>query len=83
VRPWGFWKPVYEKTIALDPDFKANKNFKRDMLNVAVGVVWQMSMLVMPVYLVFKNFINFGIALVVFLATTVFIKFNWWDKLED
>ncbi len=83
VRPWGFWKPVLQKTLAIDPDFVANKNFKRDMLNVVVGVMWQMSMLIMPVYLVIQNFANFAVALVVFLVTTVFIKFNWWDKLHD
>jgi Na+/proline symporter len=83
VRPWGFWKPVLAKTLAQNPDFVANKNFKRDILNVLVGVVWQTSMLVMPVFLVIQHLPNFFMALGVFLVTSVFIKFNWWDKLED
>ena len=83
VRPWGFWKPVYEKTIALNPDFMANKNFGRDMINVAIGIIWQMSLLTMPVFLVIKKFSSFSIAAAVCLGTTLFIKFNWWDKLED
>jgi solute:Na+ symporter, SSS family len=34
VRPWGFWGPVKMKVMAEDPDFKPNRNFKRDMFNV-------------------------------------------------
>jgi solute:Na+ symporter, SSS family len=83
VRPWGFWKPVYKKTIARNPEFVKNENFTRDMLNIAVGIVWQLSLVFMPVFLVIKQFGTFGIAAVVCLITTVFIKFNWWDKLEQ
>jgi len=83
VRPWGFWKPVHERTIALYPDFVKNTHFKRDMINVVVGIVWQTTLLVIPMYLVIQNFKNLAIAVIVCIATSVFIKFNWWDKLED
>ena len=83
VRPWGFWKPVYNKVIVQTPDFTRNKNFGRDMINVAVGIVWQLSLLVMPMFLVIKSFGKFGAAAAVCLLTTIFIKFNWWDKLEQ
>ncbi len=83
VRPWGFWNPVYEKVKEQQPDFKKNDKFLHDMINVVVGIVWQMSMLVMPVYLVLQNFRNFAFGLVIWLITSVFLKFNWWNKLED
>ena len=83
VRPWGFWKPIQAKALAQNPEFVANTNFKRDILNVAVGIVWQTSMLILPVFLVIQNFKNFAIAGGIFLITSIFIKFNWWDKLED
>jgi hypothetical protein len=35
VRPWSFWKPIYDKVEAQDPGFERNKNFKRDMVNVS------------------------------------------------
>ncbi|MDR3142003.1 MAG: Na+:solute symporter, partial [Tannerellaceae bacterium] len=41
VRPWGFWKPIADKAIARYPEVKRNTSFKRDMFNVAVGIVWQ------------------------------------------
>lgn len=83
VRPWGLWKPVYEKVKQQQPDFQRNDKFWHDMLNVAVGIVWQVSMLVLPVYLVLQNFRNMAIAAGVWILTSIFLKFNWWNKLED
>jgi len=83
VRPWGFWKPVYEKALALNPELKSNTHFKRDMINVVVGIIWQTSMLILPVFLVIKSYTNLAIAFLVFLVASIFIKFNWWDKLDD
>src|SRR5690606_21408777 len=37
VRPWGFWGPIKRKVMAEDPDFKPNRDFKRDMFNVIIG----------------------------------------------
>jgi len=83
VRPWGFWKPVYDKVVKVDPSFEANKDFRRDMANVVVGIIWQMSLVVMPVYLVFHKMNEFWITLAVVLTTMTFLKFNWYDKLVN
>jgi len=83
VRPWGFWEPIYQKVLAENPAFKKNRNFKRDMMNCSVGIAWQMSMVVMPIYLVIREFTSLSIAFVVFAATTVFLKIYWYDKLEE
>ena len=48
VRPWGFWGPVLKKVLAEDPGFKRNKDFPRDMFNIVVGIVWQVSLVVLP-----------------------------------
>jgi solute:Na+ symporter, SSS family len=82
-KPWGFWKPIIEKIQATDSSFLPNRNFKRDVVNVLVGIAWQMSMVVMPLYLAFRQWQNFGICLVILLATSMFLKYNWYDKLEE
>lgn len=82
VRPWGFWKPVYEKVVAENPEFKKNKAFGRDMLNVAVGIVWQMTLVTIPVFLVIQHFKAMWISILVFVITVVFLKYNWYNKLE-
>ena len=35
-----------------DPDFERNKNFKSDMLNVAIGIVAQTCLVAAPIFLV-------------------------------
>ena len=83
VRPWGFWKPVYEKIIAQDLEFKRNTNFKRDMFNSLTGIIWQMSLTVMPIFLVIREYKSMWIGFGVFLLTSLILKFNWFDRLED
>ncbi len=83
VRPWGFWKPVYEKVIKTDPDFKRNRNFGRDMFNVGIGVIWQTALVAFPIFIVLREWNYFGIALGIALVTTLILKFTWWNKLED
>ena len=83
VRPWGFWEPIYLKIKAEQPDFKKNVDFQRDMINSVVGIAWQMSMLVMPIYLVIREYISLSVAIAVFALTSLFLKFYWYDRLED
>lgn len=83
VRPWGFWKPIQQKVSAEDPSFKPNTAFKRDMLNVTVGIAWQVTLCALPIYIVIRKFDSAAIALAVLAATSLFLKFNWYNKLEE
>ena len=82
VNPWGFWGPIREKVMQDDPSFVPNPNFVRDMTNVAVGMVWQLCLVSLPIFIVLRNW-SWAIRIAVLLAATVvFLKFNWFDKLE-
>jgi hypothetical protein len=82
VRPWGFWGPVREAVLKEDSSFQPNENFRRDTLNVIVGIVWQSCLTALPIYIVVRQW-NWVIALVLGLAVmSAFLKFNWYDKLE-
>jgi solute:Na+ symporter, SSS family len=83
VRPWGFWKPIHEKVMADNPDFRANKNFKRDMFNVIIGIIWQTSLVVVPIYLVIQKYRYLAIGITVIIITSVILKKSWYDKLES
>jgi SSS family solute:Na+ symporter len=82
VRPWGLWKPVYEKVKKADPNFERNKDFFRDMANVIVGTVWQMTFVLIPIYFIIKQFTGMYISIGVLAVTSTFLKFNWYNKLE-
>jgi hypothetical protein len=81
VRPWGFWGPVLEKVLAEDPEFKRNEDFYRDIFNVAVGIVWQIALVALPLYIVIHEFVRAGIALAVILVTSIVLKLSWYDHL--
>ncbi len=82
VNPWGAWGPIREKVLREDGAFKPNPNFSRDTINVAVGIVWQLCLTALPIYLVLRQWSWCGAIAATLITTTVFIKFNWYDKLE-
>jgi len=83
VRPWGFWKPVHQLVISENNNFKANKNFKRDVVNIIAGIIWQTSLIALPMFLVFHQFSSAAISFLLIIITSVFLKFNWFDKLNE
>jgi len=82
VRPWGWWGPVYKELLKEDSTLKKNTDFWYDMFNCAIGIVWQSSMIVMPIYFVIRDYPKGLIALVVFAMTTLILKFTWLDKVN-
>lgn len=83
VKPWGVWGPIREKVIAIEADFVPNKEFSRDMCNVVVGIVWQLALVVMPIYLVIQQWWSMLAAFCVIVVTSWILKKNWLDKLPD
>ena len=82
VKPWGFWKPVFDEVKKTDKNFMQNKNFGRDMFNVLVGIIWQMSLIVWPMYLLIKKWDGFIISILVVIITTILLKKFWYDNLK-
>lgn len=83
VRPWGLWRPVYEKVKLLQTSFQPNRDFKRDAFNVAVGVIWQTSLVTLPISLVTQQYaLMIGAACSVAI-TSVILKFTWWNNLDE
>jgi len=82
VNPWGFWGPIREKVVRENPGFIPNPDFTRDMFNVAIGIVWQLSLVTLPIYLVLRNWHVAGGIFTLLLVTSTIMKFNWYDKLE-
>lgn len=82
VRPWGMWGPVYEMVIAEDPSFERNKDFKRDMFNVTIGILAQTCLVAAPIFLVVRENASLATTLVVFAICAGILKKTWFDKLE-
>jgi len=82
-RPWGFWKPIYDKLKVENANIERNKDFGRDMLNVVVGIVWQTAITASSIFLVIQDFTSMWISFLIVAICTVILKFNWYDKMED
>ena len=83
VRPWGFWGPVAAEVLKENPDFKTGASATRDLSNVAVGIIWQTSLVVAPVYLIIREWYAMGIAVALAIATTYWLKKRWYDELAN
>ena len=81
VRPWGLWKPVVDKIKAENPNFEPNTGCGRHWLNVTVGIIWQVTLVALPVYIVIQNPRGIVGALAVLIATTLILKKSWFDRL--
>ncbi len=83
VRPWGFWKPIYEKVKQENPGIKRNIYFKRDMFNIVIGTIAQTTLVALPIYVVIKHHVGWIASLAIFLVCAIIMKKTWWDTLED
>ncbi len=81
-RPWGFWKPIFDQCqdkVLKNP----NLQIGRDSINVLVGIAWQMSLVIMPIYLIIKDFKGFAVSALIFIVTSIFLKVYWYNTLKD
>jgi len=83
VRPWGFWKPIHEKVLREHPDLERNRDFRRDMVNVVVGIIWQTALTATGIFLVIEEWTVLLACVGVTAVTSIVLKFNWYDRMED
>jgi SSS family solute:Na+ symporter len=83
VRPWGFWKPVNDLVLADDPSFEPNRNFKLNMFNVVLGIIAQLCLTILPMYLIMMQKLPLLITVVILAIIITILKKTWWNKLND
>lgn len=82
VRPWGWWKPVLKELRIENTSIERNKDFWIDMLNCLIGVIWQSSMILLPIFLVVRDYPKMGLTFLIFLLSSLILKFTWLDKIR-
>jgi len=81
VRPWGFWKPVYNLVKAENPSVILDSSAARDLMNVGIGIVWQMTLVLAPIYLIIKEYQQMWITIFVLIVTSFLLKKTWYNRL--
>nr|WP_298793518.1 sodium:solute symporter family protein [uncultured Allomuricauda sp.] len=82
VNPWGWWKPVSDEIKQEDASFEKNNDFWWDMMNCAIGIIWQSSMILLPIYLVIRDYPKTLVSLMVFIITSIILKYTWLNKVQ-
>ena len=83
VRPWGFWKPVHAKVVKEDPSFTGNKNFRRNLFNIVLGMIGQLCLTILPMYIILWLQWPLLITVVLLLVIMLILKRTWWDRLSE
>ncbi len=83
VRPWGFWKPVHDMVVKEDPLFEANKNFKVNIFNVVLGIIGQLCLTILPMYVVLWMKLPLLITIALLSLIILILKKTWWNRLQE
>jgi Na+/proline symporter len=81
-RPWGWWGPIRELALQYDPSFQPNRDFKLDVFNVLIGIVWQTSFVALPIYVVIRHWNEAMICIALITVTSAILKRSWYDRLQ-
>ena len=82
VKPWGFWKPVRTKIELDDASFEIESTFRIDVFNIIVGIVAQTILVMLPMYIVFRQTTPIYILVAVLIVCVVLLKKFWWNDLN-
>jgi solute:Na+ symporter, SSS family len=83
VRPWGFWKPIQLLVQKENPGFQPNRRFGLDMFNVAIGIIAQCCLTILPMYLVLWMKVPFFLTIAILAVIIIILKKTWWSRLEN
>ncbi len=83
VRPWGFWKPVHQMVLADEPQFAGNKNFKINMFNIVLGIIGQLCLTILPMYIVLWLKLPLLITVIILFIIILILKKTWWNRLGE
>ena len=83
VRPWGIWAPVLAEVQAQDPTFQPNRNFRRNAFNIVLGIIAQLCLTILPMYLLLSQHVPLVVVVVILVIVLIILKKTWWDRLRD
>jgi len=83
VRPWGLWRPVHEMVLKEDPGFTGNNNFRRNLLNIVLGIIGQLCLTLLPMYIVLWLKMPLLLTVALLAIIILVLKKTWWDRLNE
>ncbi len=71
------------RVVAEDPSFVGNKNFRRNWLNIVLGIIGQLCLTLLPMYIILWLKMPLLITVVLLVIILGVMKKTWWDRLNE
>ncbi len=81
-RPFGFWKPL-RYVLSEDATVKMKKEHRNDLLAIPFVMTWLVTMFLMPMQLIIRQYYVFCVTLGLFVVSVIFIYIFWFKNLPD
>lgn len=79
-RPFGFWGHL-KKTVSPEVRAAMVREHRNDLLAFPFTLCWQVSLFLLPMLLIVRNFSAFGITLSIFIISLIGMYFLWYRNL--
>jgi Na+/proline symporter len=81
-RPFGLWKPL-QYVLSDETKAKMKKEHRNDLLSVPFVMTWLVTMFLMPMQLIIRQYHAFLVTLCLFVVSVAFIYVFWYKNLPD
>jgi SSS family solute:Na+ symporter len=66
-----------------DPGFTGNDNFQRNLLNIVLGIIAQLCLTLLPMYIVLWLKAPLLLTVALLAIIILVLKKTWWDRLNE
>lgn len=79
-RPFGWWGP-FSRTLSPAVRGAMRREHRNDILSAAIALVWQVTLFLIPMQILTRNWQGVGTTAPIFLAACAGLYFFWWRNL--
>ena len=79
--PAGAWGRVEREVLAANPGFRRDQPFRRDLVNLIIGLPWLFALYVGPSYLIVHRWREFAASVVVVVVGAAVLSVTWYRGL--
>jgi Na+/proline symporter len=80
-RPFGVWGKI-KNSLPTEDQLSIKRETRRDLLSIVFAVPWQLSLFIMGMMFIIKQWSQFFMLLGVFLALSIGLYFSWFRHLD-
>ncbi|UCD30758.1 MAG: sodium:solute symporter [Planctomycetota bacterium] len=79
-RPFGLWGP-YKKRLTPEERKAVNREHFYDIISLPVGLLWQITLFLVPMQLLIRSWTSFWVTLPIFIICQIVLYFTWYKQL--